>query len=99
MARIFTWRIPRTRRNWQSHRGSRPRWPGYSRGGSREHGLGHTLQQRLELRHDLATAREEMAAEVAIEEHRDEAPRVPPHLLHARRPREGEEPCGQEREQ
>src|SRR5215467_8579928 len=99
MARMFTRRLRRARRSSRSRRWSRPRWRGRSRGGSGEHGLGHSLQQRLELRHDLATAREEMAAEVAIEEHRDEPPRVPPHLLHARRPRQSEESRGQEREQ
>src|SRR5262252_3389970 len=99
MARTFTLRIPRWRRSWRSRTGSRPRWLGRSRRGSREHGLGHPLQQRLELRHDLATAREEMASEVAIEEHRDEPPCVTPHLLHARRPRQSKESRGQEREQ
>src|SRR5215510_3660671 len=82
MARTFTRRLPRTRSS-RSRGASRHRWLGRSRRGSREHGLGHPLQQRLELRHDLATAREEMTAEVAIEEHRDEPARVPPHLLHA----------------
>src|SRR5215468_9228754 len=38
MARMFTWRLRRARRNSRSHIGSRPRWPGCSRGGSGVHG-------------------------------------------------------------
>src|SRR5215467_13150524 len=99
IARTFTKRIPRPRRNWRSPTRSTPRWRGRSRGGSHQDRLGHELHERLELRHDLAPAREQVAAQIAINEHGDQPPRVPPNLLHARRPRQREESRGQEREE
>src|SRR5215467_9284467 len=45
IARTFTTRIPRPRRNWRSHTGSTPRSPARSRRGSPAHGgIGEVTQ-------------------------------------------------------